>query len=532
MARTAKVKEVSLEQTLMNCRNALRGTVGGNEKNRDTVMGLVFLKFAGDKFEKRRAELIAQYGNIPAFLEKSSFYNSVNVFYLNETSRWSYIVKHASADDIAVIIDKAMADLESMNDSLKGALPHNFYAALGARKEQIKGLIDEVNKIDEGRFREKDLIGRVYEYFLQMFAIDSGTGTEKGEFYTPASIVSLIAELIEPYSGTVYDPCCGSGGMFVQSVKFVERHNGNRKTISVIGQESDPTTWRLAKMNLAIRGIAYNLGERNGSSFTEDQHKDIKVDFIMANPPFNLKLNSQGVTQDALAGDPRWSGYGMPPVSNANYAWILHMLSKLDVTNGIAGFLLANGALNTDGIESVIRKRLIDNHKIEAIIVLPREMFYSTDISVTLWIMNNNKGARTLNGRSLRDRRGEVLFVDLRQWNTTIYEKKYVMFSDAQIAAVKKIYNDWQSADTSAYHDVPELCRSATTEEISAQNYSLAPSKYIEFIDHDLDIDYASEMARIQGEMREVMKLEKESQTMLEEAFRGIGCDIAGGEDK
>ena len=213
-------------------------------------------------------------------------------------------------------------------------------------------------------------------------------------------------------------------------------------------------------MNLAIRGIAHNLGERNESTFAEDLHKDKKVDFIMANPPFNLKLNAQGVTQDKLNGDTRWDGYTAPPVSNANYAWILHMLSKLDVTNGIAGFLLANGALNVNGVEGEIRKGLIENDKVEAIIVLPREMFYSTDISVTLWILNNNKKARSLNGRELRNREDEVLFIDLRRWNENIYEKKYVQFSDEQIAAVKKIYTDWQTGE--GYADVPELCRSAT----------------------------------------------------------------------
>lgn len=244
----------------------------------------------------------------------------------------------------------------------------------------------------------------------------------------------------------------------------------------------------------------------------------------MANPPFNLKLNAQGVTQDKLNGDPRWDGYPAPPVSNANYAWILHMLSKLDMTNGIAGFLLANGALNADGVEGEIRKGLIENDKVEAIIVLPREMFYSTDISVTLWILNNNKKSRTLNGRQLRDRQGEVLFIDLRRWNENIYEKKYVQFSDEQIAAVKKIYTDWQTGD--GYADVPELCRSAKKAKIAAQKYSLAPSKYIEFIDHDLEIDYAAEMARIQSEMREVLKAEKQSQAMLEAAFGGIGYGI------
>lgn len=277
---TKKDKEVTLETVLWNCRVALRG-VGSTEKNRDAVIGLAFLKFAGDKFEKRRAELLAQYGDIPVFLEKPSFYNAVNVFYLKETARWSYIVKNAGANDIAVILDQAMADIEEANPSLKGALLQNFYATLGAPKEKIKTLIDEVNKISESRFHEEDLIGRVYEYFLQIYAA-SGT-KEDGEFYTPACVVKLIAEMIEPFSGTVYDPCCGSGGMFVQSHKFVERHQGNRANISVVGQESVPDTWRLCKMNLAIRGISHDLGEKNASTFTDDQHKDRKFDFIMAN---------------------------------------------------------------------------------------------------------------------------------------------------------------------------------------------------------------------------------------------------------
>lgn len=236
MARAAKKETaVSLENVLWNCRVALRG-VGSTEKNRDAVIALVFLKFAGDKFEKRRTELIAQYGEIPAFLEKASFYNAVNVFYLKETARWSYIVKHASANDIAVIIDQAMADIEDRNPPLKGTLPLNLFASLGADKSKIKDLIDNVNLIDEKRFQEEDLIGRVYEYFLQAYAA-AGT-KEEGEFYTPACVVRLIAEMIEPFSGVVYDPCCGSGGMFVQSLKFVDRHQGNRQNVSIIGQES------------------------------------------------------------------------------------------------------------------------------------------------------------------------------------------------------------------------------------------------------------------------------------------------------
>ncbi len=539
MAKAVKKKaeEVSLETVLWNCRVALRG-VGSTDKNRDAVIGLCFLKFAGDKFEKRRAELFEKYGDIPAFLEKASFYNAVNVFYLKETARWSYIVKNAGSNDIAVILDQAMADIESANPALKGALSLNLYATIGAPKEKIKQLIDEVNKIDESRFQEEDLIGRVYEYFLQVYAA-SGT-KEDGEFYTPACIVQLIAEMIEPYSGVVYDPCCGSGGMFVQSHKFVQSHNGNRQNISVLGQESVQETWRLCKMNLAIRGIAHNLGEKNASTFTNDLHKDKKVDYIMANPPFNLK-GWRG--EDELLDDARWKGYGTPRVSNANYAWILHMISKLDVNHGIAGFLLANGALN-DPDEYAIREQLLRNDKIEAIIVLPRDMFYTTDISVTLWIVNMNKNAGTVNGRQVRDRRGEVLFMDLRRWDQNIEEividkgkkKKKTILTDAQIQEVKRIYNAWQSADAALYSDVPELCQSVkilkeyrrNPDDITIEDkgFSLAPSKYIEFIDHDLDIDYDKEMARIRDEMRLLMVSEELSQSMLKDAFRGIGYGI------
>lgn len=533
MARAAKAKkevEVSLETVLWNCRVALRG-VGTTEKNRDAVIGLVFLKFAGDKFEKRRKELQEQYGDIPAFLEKPSFYNAANVFYLKETARWSYIVKNASANNIAVIIDQAMADIEESNPPLKGALTLNLFATLGADKSKIKDLIDNVNQIDEKRFQEEDLIGRVYEYFLQIYAA-SGT-KEDGEFYTPACVVKLIAEMIEPYSGVVYDPCCGSGGMFVQSMKFVDRHNGNRQKISVIGQESQAETWRLCKMNLAIRGIAHNLGEKNASTFTEDLHKDRKVDFIMANPPFNLKGWRK---EDELTDDYRWRGYSVPRASNANYAWILHMISKLDVSHGIAGFLLANGALS-DPDEYEIRKQLLENDKVEAIIVLPRDMFYTTDISVTLWIVNMNKKAGVFNGRELRDRTNEVLFMDLRRWDENVEEividkgkkKKKTVLTDEQITKIKSVYFNWRSKDNSAYVDVPEFCKTVKLEGedgIRKNDYSLAPSTYIEFIDHDLEIDYEKEMSRVQHEMIEIMKIEKESQKMLEEAFRGIGYGI------
>lgn len=536
MARKATKadKELTLEQVLWNCRVALRG-VGSMEKNRDAVISLVFLKFAGDKFEARRAKIIDEYGDVPAFLEKASFYNSKNVFYLPEVSRWSYLLDHASSNDIAVKIDTAMDEAQKANPSLVGALPLGLFATLGATGGSIKTLIDEISKISPERFHDEDLIGRVYEYFLQTFAV--GSSKEDGEFYTPACVVQLIAELIEPYEGVVYDPCCGSGGMFVQSHKFVEKHHGNRSAISVVGQESNPDTWRLCKMNLAIRGIANNLGTKAISTFTEDQHKDKKVDFIMANPPFNLK-NWRGA--DELLDDYRWRGYPVPPASNANYAWILHMLSKLDVNHGVAGFLLANGALNADGDEGEIRKKIIENDRVEAIVVLPRDMFYTTDISVTLWIINMNKGAAPCGGRTLRDRRGEILFMDLRTWDQNIEKytydknksKKKTILKPDQIAQAKSIFESWRCAGGN-YQDIPELCKSVRIKsddanELTAERsgYSLAPSKYIEFIDHDLDIDYEKEMARIQSEMKEIFSSEIESQAMLKTAFEGIGYGI------
>ena len=543
MARKAakREKELTLEDALWNCRVALRG-VGSIEKNRDAVISLVFLKFASDKFEARRKEIPAEVKEkqgidpCPDFmLDKPSFYNAVNVFYLPEESRWSYLVAHSSDNDIALKIDAAMDAAQKANPSLKGALPLGMFATLGAEIRSVKALIDNIGNISEERFHEDDLIGRVYEYFLQSFA--AGSSKEDGEFYTPACVVQLIAELIEPYEGVVYDPCCGSGGMFVQSHKFVEKHHGNRSAISVVGQESNPETWRLCKMNLAIRGISNDLGGKADSSFTADQHPSRKVDYIMANPPFNLK-NWRG--DDELANDPRWRGYPTPPTSNANYAWILHMVSKLDVNHGVAGFLLANGALNADGDEGEIRKRLLENDRVEAIIVLPRDMFYTTDISVTLWVVSMNKGACERNGRQLRDRTGEVLFVDLRTWDSNIEKykldknksKKKTVLTPGQIARVKAIYEGWQDVD-GGYEDVPELCKSVRVKSddpaeptIESRGWTLAPSKYIEFVDHDLDIDYESEMGRIQAEMRELLASEKKSQAMLEAAFEGIGYGI------
>lgn len=421
-------------------------------------------------------------------------------------------------------LDTALHRLEEEDPQLKGCFINNTFTTRNLAANDIKKIVDEVNKISHKTFgKEKDLIGYVYEYFLKEFAVNATK--EEGEFYTPHDVVQLIAAMIEPFEGTLYDPACGSGGMFIQSAELVKSKQGNLNSINIYGQEKEPATYRLAKMNLALRGISHNLGGESDSSFTHDLHKGLYFNYIMANPPFNLK----GWYDDNLKNDPRWADYCTPPESNANYAWILHILSHLKKKSGVAGFLLANGALNdSDTLE--IRKKLIQNDKVEAIIVLPRELFITTDISVTLWILNQNKKGDSYHGRNLRNREHEILFMDLRTWTENPVKgenKKKVLLDSTQIERAADIYHTWQSEGTDgSRYEVPELYRSVGIEEIEQNNWALTPSKYIEFIDHDLEIDFGKEMVRIQMEMQEVMKQEKKAQQMLEDAFRGIGYGI------
>lgn len=514
-------KEKSIEETLWESANKLRGSVEPSEY-KHVVLSLIFLKYAYDRFVERRNELIADHKE--AFADQPVFYNAKNVFYLNEISRWDYLMENAKQNDIAIKIDAALAQVEKDNPSLKGALPSNYYSGLGLDRTKLASLLDVIGKIDTQKDKEHDLIGRVYEYFLGKFAIAEGKG--KGEYYTPKTIVNLIAEMIQPYRGKIYDPCCGSGGMFVQSMKFIEAHHGNKKDISVYGQEYTNTTYKLAKMNLAIRGIACNLGERAADTFHDDQHKDLKADFIMANPPFNQK---SWRAENELTGDSRWQGYEVPPTSNANYGWILNIVSKLSA-NGMAGFLLANGALSGDGTELNIRRQLLKNHLVEAIVILPRNMFYSTDISVTLWILAGNRKARTVekNGELVkyRNRENEVLFIDLRQWGEP-FEKKYIQFSPEQIAQIANNFHNWQCEGyEQTYHNVPEYCYSATLDEIEAKGWSLVPSKYIEFKNRDEGIDFDTQMKRLQGEMRELLRQEEKSKQELSNLFKELGFPI------
>ena len=466
-------------------------------------------------------------------MEMKDFYAMKNVFYLEEISRWCYIIKNAKQNDISLKIDTALNTIEKNNPALKGALPDNYFSRLALDKTKLASLLDTVNEIDTLKDNGQDVIGRVYEYFLGKFALKESSGKGKGEFYTPKTIVNLMAELIEPYKGIIYDPCCGTGGMFVQSIKFIEAHQGRKKEVSIYGQENTPTTYKLAKMNLAIRGIAANLGDKHADTFSNDQHKDLKADYIMANPPFNLK-DWRG--ENELLDDPRWMGYEVPPKSNANYGWILNMVSKLS-ENGVAGFILANGALSGGGEEYKIRRKLIENDLVEAIIIIPRNTFYTTDISVTLWILNKNKKQRTDNTKDLpagkagkpksyRDRTGEILFMDLRRWGSE-YEKKYIELTEDDILQVALNYHNWQQTDyKTTYKDVPEFCKSASFEDLEANDFSLVPSKYIEFVDKDSGIDFDTEMKRIQQDFKTLLQEEKDSQAQLINAFKTLGYEL------
>ncbi|MCI9369121.1 MAG: N-6 DNA methylase [Lachnospiraceae bacterium] len=521
MAKTKIKKEISMEEALWKSADKLRGSVEPSEY-KHVVLSLFFLKFASDKFEEQRAKIIAE--GREKFADNVAFYTKDNVFYLPLESRWSYIMENAKQNDIALKIDTALYTIEKINPILKGALPDNYYSRLQIDTVKLASLLDEINKIDTAKDKENDIIGRIYEYFLSKFAIAEGKG--KGEFYTPKTIVNLIAELIEPYDGILYDPCCGSGGMFVQSMKFIEAHHGNKKKVSIYGQEYTNTTYKLAKMNLAIRGISANLGEMAANTFSNDQHKDLKADYIMANPPFNQK---EWRASDELVDDPRWEGYDVPPTSNANYGWILNIVSKLS-QNGVAGFLLANGALSDDGTELKIRKQLIKNHLVEAIIILPRNLFYTTDISVTLWILNRNKGEYSVlkNGveKHYRNRENEILFMDLRQMGSP-YEKKYIELTEEDRAKVTEVYHNWQQVGyEKTYENIPEFCYSAKYEEVEEKGFTLVPSRYIEFVNRDENVDFDTKMKELQSELKELLIEEEKSKVDLLEVFKELGYEI------
>ena len=549
MAKKKAEETINLDSILFKCRDILRKArnSGSFFEKRDMMLTLVFLRFIGEKFEdglvNLRKSLAAEGldlddpGIKAAFLDDPTFRDGT--YNLPPEARWSTII-NTPGPKLNVALDTALRSLSDSSPQLKGCFVNGTFTTRNLAPNDIKQLIDEVNKITHKAFgKEKDLIGRVYEYFLKEFAVNATK--EEGEYYTPHDVVQLIAAMIEPFDGTLYDPCCGSGGMFIQSAELVKAKQGDISQINVYGQEKEPATYRLAKMNLALRGISHNLGREADSTFTHDLHKGLYFDYIMANPPFNLK----GWYDSNLSGDARWVDYETPPESNANYAWILHILSHMKPLKGVAGFLLANGALG-DSDTKTIREKLIKNDKVEAIVILPRELFITTDISVTLWILNQNKKGGEYHGRQLRNREHEILFMDLRTWTENPVKnesKKKIRLLSAQvedetgeqpegavfgqIERAAEIYHTWQSEGTDGTnYEAPELYRSVGIAEIEKKDWSLIPSKYIQFIDHDLEIDYPAEMRRIQQEMKEILEQEKKSQKMLEDAFRGIGYGI------
>ena len=469
----------SLEATLWDAADKMRGNPEASEY-KHVALGLVFLKYISDAFEQRHdylteatADPTSEY-YIPdssrrhLIAESRDEYTSEAVFWVPAEARWSHIQERAKQPEIGTLIDKAMDAIERDNPSLKGVLPRN-YARADIDKRLLGELVDLIGSIGftEVDHGSDDVLGRVYEYFLGQFA--KAEGQKAGAFYTPRSVVRLLVEMLEPFKGRVFDPCCGSGGMFVQSAEFVAAHGGRRTDVSIYGQEFVATTWRLARMNLAIRGIEANLGDHADDSFHRDLHKDLRADFILANPPFNL----DDWYSDALRDDPRWR-YGLPPAGNGNFAWVQHFIHHL-APSGTAGFVLANGSLSskTSG-EGEIRRRIVEADLVDCIVALPEKLFLNTGIPVCLWFIAKGRS----DGR-FRDRRGQVLFIDARKLGR-METRTLRVLDAADIAKVAGTYHAWRGEpDLEPYADVPGLCRSATLEEVANHDFVLTPGRYV-----------------------------------------------------
>lgn len=460
------------------------------------VLGLIFLKYISDGFEEKYNELVKQgYG----LEEVRDAYEEDNIFFVPEKARWSYLVAHSKDYNIGEILDNALDLIEKENTSLKGVL-FKIYNSPDFRNVNLGEIIDLFTNIKLGtkEASEKDMLGRVYEYFLGQFA--SKDGQKGGEFYTPACIVKTMVEMIEPYSGRVYDPACGSGGMFVQSLKFIENHQGNVRNISIYGQEKNPTTWKLAKMNLAIRSIDGDLGKFAADTFHEDLHKDLKADFILANPPFNI--SDWG--QEKLVDDYRWK-YGVPPKGNANYAWLQHMISKLSV-NGKAAIVLANGSLSAGGQEAEIRRNLIENDLVDCVIAMPSNLFYTVTIPCSIWILNRNK-----------KQKGSTLFINASNLGTMVTRKLRELLSE-DISKIANVYHNYQNGTN--YEDVPGFCKKSSIDDINSNDYVLTPGRYVgtEEIEDD-GIPFEEKMKKLTEELYNQMevsnKLDEEIKNIL-----------------
>lgn len=446
------------------------------------VLGLIFLKFISDKFNAKYEDLKARQDADFTDPEERDEYVAENVFWVPKGARWQDIQDRATTPEIGQIVDDAMRAIEGENPTLEGVLPKN-YARADLDKRLLGEVINLVGKIElvakEVHHQGNDLLGRTYEYFIGQFA--AAEGKKGGQFYTPARVVELLVRMIEPYKGRVYDPCCGSGGMFVQSEKFVEAHGGGRDDLSVYGQESNPQTWRLAKMNLAIRGITANLGARAADTFHDDLHKDLKADFILANPPFNI--SDWG--GERRRSDVRWK-FGAPPVSNANFAWVQHMVHHL-APHGLAGFILANGSLSSNQSgEGEIRAEMIRHDIVDCIVSLPSQLFYTTQIPVCMWFLARDKSNGLLRDKRLRDRRGETLFIDARSLGHMETRTLRALSSpnevdldeESDVGKIVDAYHAWREGRAD-YADVPGFCRSVKNEEIESHGFVLTPGRYV-----------------------------------------------------
>lgn len=464
----------SLEQRLWDAADALRGNQEPSEY-KHVVLGLVFLKYISDRFEARRHELEAELTaeGIPTnrlvdFLEARDEYASHNVFWVPTDARWESIQAKAKLPTVGADIDAAMDLIEKENPVIRGVLPRN-YGREGLDKGRLGQLVDLIGSIG---FKETDdhgsddVLGRVYEYFLGQFA-GKETGKDAGAFYTPRSVVKTLVEMLEPFEGRVYDPACGSGGMFVESARFVTAHGGSTKKISVFGQEFTDTTWRLAKMNLALRGIEADLGERSADSFTSDLHPDLRADFILANPPFNVS----NWWDAKLADDPRWK-YGTPPEGNANFAWVQHFIHHLS-PKGTAGFVLANGSLSSkSGGEGDIRRKLVEADLVDCIVAMPEKLFFNTGIPVSLWFVSKDR-----HGNGHRYRHGEVLFIDARKLGH-METRRLRVLDDEDVTKIADTYHSWRNHE-SGYEDVAGFAKAASLEEIQAHDFVLTPGRYV-----------------------------------------------------
>lgn len=498
-------------EILWKSADTLRGQIDAAEY-KHVVLGLLFLKYISDAFDARRDELKAELEadgitgpQLEGLLENRDEYTAERVFWVPPESRWSNLQNQAARADIATLIDDAILAIERDNPNLKGKLPRD-YARRGIAPEKMKALIDLIANLGfkDDRAKARDTLGRVYEYFLAKFA--QAEGKLGGEFFTPRSIVRLLVEMLEPYQGRVYDPCCGSAGMFVQSERFVEAHGGQKTDISIFGQESNPTTWRLAHMNLAIRGIEANLGSQPADSFLRNLHPDLKADYILANPPFNISDWSGKL----LADDVRWR-YGTPPVGNANYAWIQHFVHHLAPPNGrgggVAGFVMANGSLSSgSGGEGEIRQRIVEDDLVDCIVALPAQLFLTTGIPACLWFLTRDKSGRNLRHGG-RDRKGETLFIDARKLGTMQTRTLRVLTGgddgesmladgmgdpkpDSDIGRIIYAFRQWRGEPapdwweeavhgTWEYRDIPGFCKAETIEEVGKRGFVLAPGRYV-----------------------------------------------------